>query len=891
VLTNAVNVTKNGQCVGFFFNTVSAKAAGTVTLNSAVTVRKETTISESETACTTETFKSKSLSITVKSMSPVVETITVSQKDRIALKDNASLYYEKKSDEQQIVLNVSAQDFADESFETLYATKGESAKLQWSTSNKKVAYVSATESSTKLIIPKNASGVAKITVKSGTNASAQMTFNVVVYDTDVRLDTTKVALNSYSDTSGTIYLYPNIILADQAQTAESQSSDENDENGETEAQPDYKIDIQPVKQTIVNKKVVGYEADTRFEVSDYDLSSGTVQIRFADSAVNTKKGSYTVYLKITQTVKGSELDPVYKKITVTNTPSVPKATVKVLKTYNQFLGQNAVLQVTTSAELKKAVNLTDVIKLNADGGKYEIANITKTAANQYQVELQATSAVASLKVGKTSKSNVSVTVGYANYRKASQSASVNVTVENKAPTLSLSAYQPKNATIYSKLDNTIQVLLTLPTEVKAADVYQEYQSNAGILQLTSAVQKEKKFKISQVALAEDSNALIVTLTSLSGKSGSVQFTLGKVAPLTGSVTSGKLTINVKNVNTMKLSMQDTTTGKSATTYTLRQMSAGKEVLNLKAILSDSSIDYSTSVYAADTFTDNALKSKALVLVKSDDGKSFQVKATAALFKLITKKNNSCKLKFTAYSGNVALNSATVTLKLDTTAEKKVAIKVSLKASGTLNVVDPASTVTITPTFTNVPLGATIKEVSFTDTADVNRYDKKVNEQTGKLTLSLHRNEDGSYASIPTGKDSIGLKYKILQVDGTYRELTASTTITVAQTATVKANQTSLTLYNVATGISYGKTVTLNVTKAGNASVKSISISGLSGSGISWKQDTDTPNRITFYVDPVQNRGIDGKTYTANLTVTLNGAGTKSGKIITYNVPVKINLAK
>jgi hypothetical protein len=200
-------------------------------------------------------------------------------------------------------------------------------------------------------------------------------------------------------------------------------------------------------------------------------------------------------------------------------------------------------------------------------------------------------------------------------------------------------------------------------------------------------------------------------------------------------------------------------------------------------------------------------------------------------------------------------------------------------------------VTITPTFTNVPLGATIKDISFTDTADENRYDMKVNYQTGKLTLSLHQNEDGSYASIPTGKDSIGLKYKILQVDGTYRELTASTTITVAQTAAVNANKTSLTLYNVATGISYGKTVTLNVTKAGNASIESISISGLSGSGISWKQDENTPNRITFYVDPEQNRGIDGKTYTANLTVTLNGAGKKSGKLITYKVPIKINLAK
>ena len=114
-------------------------------------------------------------------------------------------------------------------------------------------------------------------------------------------------------------------------------------------------------------------------------------------------------------------------------------------------------------------------------------------------------------------------------------------------------------------------------------------------------------------------------------------------------------------------------------------------------------------------------------------------------------------------------------------------------------------------------------------------------------------------------------------------------INVTQTATVKADEKSVVLYNSVVGASYGKDVVFTETKSG-AAIKNIEFTGLENSGISTKQIAGENGEriVTFYVDGEKDRGPK-KSYTAKATVTLEGAGTKKGKEITYTTSVKVTL--
>ena len=157
----------------------------------------------------------------------------------------------------------------------------------------------------------------------------KISFRIVVADTNVRLETTKVTVNSkaaegtWTDGApadgewGTIYLYPNIMAMDMY-------GDESISSYGAEERDDLVV-ATPTVDVLLTDKYGNTLTDSIFEIDDSKVASdGKLMIRF-NSPQNSKK-NHTVYLKVIQTFP-SGLEVVKDKIKITvadkwSTPSL-----------------------------------------------------------------------------------------------------------------------------------------------------------------------------------------------------------------------------------------------------------------------------------------------------------------------------------------------------------------------------------------------------------------------------------------------------------------------------------------------------------------------------------------------------------------------------------------
>ncbi len=892
ILAAAVNGTdsQNEKTV-----TVSGKGVGSSGLTVAVKVSGTTLAEETKVAV----LSSKTLSFTVKSNTSVVKSIeasyTGSEDERGTLTDGDSIvlqYEDVEGDSKEYNLSLAITDYSGTVYEGSTGYPG--AALKWTTTSSAIASVSGTGLNATLTVKKGATGVAKVTVTAQDSGKESLTFQVIVVDTDVRLDTSSVTVNSFSEETGKIYLYPNVLR--------------NELLSESNASVSVKVRASESEFVLTSDNLEkNGEYITIYDSSNPVDYSGCLEVQFQDADV--KKGTSTLTLEIVTTVNGTELEAVPKTVKVKNSPSQASATAKLTSAYNSFWSAKeensyATILVTTKGEVAQTEERTPNITLAGDGAAtFEIKSITQseTNSNQYILAVGAKDGVDDESI-KTQKIRVCVTYeGYKENYEVVSTRELSLTVKKSAPSFAVYGYNVYSPTFYTDLgENIIQVLLEVPKCI-AKDA--EEGVNGYALSLTAASAKYFTITDQKVVRGADAvtlskkgeetklaYAILVTLRADKNKGSGVQFELtsntrfalsdGKTSI---TVNSKKLTVKTaKAAGKLSLKFVDNQTGSTVTNYTLINGNSGKEYISVTPTLS------STEGGRLEYYLDDPVivGDSANLTIKE------AVDENDTIYYIITADNGffdntkNVSVKFTAHvksstvgSGEVTLSTKTLTLKKS----KAVDTTATLKVKGSLNVVSPESSVTITPTFKNLPQGATIYSVDFTDSADAELYDIDEDLGTGVVTLTKSENED----PLPIAKDSISLTYKIKLADGSITKVESkAATLNVVQTATVKASTSSATLYNVSKGENYGKTIALNVTKAEGATIESVDISGLDDSGISCVVD-ESSGQVTFYTN---GNGV-AKNYTAKMTVTLDGAGTKKGKPVTYTVSVKLVLKK
>ena len=245
--------------------------------------------------------------------------------------------------------------------------------------------------------------------------------------------------------------------------------------------------------------------------------------------------------------------------------------------------------------------------------------------------------------------------------------------------------------------------------------------------------------------------------------------------------------------------------------------------------------------------------------------------------------NPVKATFTATlksNPSISLKPVAVTFKPQT---KSSAVTIKTTVKGKLNVVDTEnSDLRILSTAKNLPLGAAITN-AWLDEDSAEKYDCTFRHYDNLLEISVNEGQH-----LPIGKDKITVYYTVTLADGSELDPTAvPVTLNLVQSASVKADKKAVTLYNASAGMEHGAYVEFTVSGIDSEEIEDITVNGLDGTGISC---TSRENTLLFYVDPVKTRGLE-KTYKATAVVTLPNAGTKNGKLITYQIPISVTLKK
>lgn len=824
---------------------VTGLKAGTDTLNVTIPI----IAADIEGKVTTAFFK-KTLNFTVKDESArAVKTIEIWNKaDEKQKFENGSqtMISANKTEAQTIALRVSVKDFAGVDYST--------AKLTWKTSDKSVASVAAAkDGSVTLTIPKGATGAAEITATANDYNKASTTFRLVVLDSDVRVVNSTITVNSKSEEYAKLQLMPNTLWAEAMGISEE----------------NLRMEVSTIN---VDDKLEFDGDDGEVYGKLFDMEDGTIGLRYKDPNEKAGTAEFTliVFTYDADTSESEALVLTEVEIKVVNKPSIPKTTAKVTSNYNTFWkNENSYAEVLLTA----GADVANIALENND--YYEIADTEKVNSNtnQWNVTLKAKNGVA------PKKSPVVFDVTYTDYRETAP-VKTTVNVVNQKPSLAITTAD-NVTTFYPELgERTSIIVLQTADGVTAKDI-----------ELTAAASKNFQItRILQEPSQDNEYYAAIEVTSLTGKTADVEFTVksSQFAQAGASVVSKKLRLTAKKPSAEKPVIYNTTTGEIKTSYTLQQALAGKETLKLNGMWEDCNYSryyFRTSVDGGDKFTEQMLQAGYLKLEKTKyDG--YMIQATPTLFE----KGSSCKLKFTfyatAYNGDQKyhmMKSVVINLKLQK--QKQAApISVKLTARGSLNVVDRMSYTYLMPTFKNLPQGAWVESVEFTDIEHAMRYQISDN-MDGRIMIWVNPDLGG----MPIGKDKVDLVYNIVQSDGTRVTVPATVTINLTQTATVKADKKSVTLYNTATGEKYGSTVTLELGKVTRANISSIDVTGLDGSGISCAKDAEN-GKLCFYVDPAAQRGT-AKNYNVKLTVHLKNAGAKNGKEVTYTVPVTVTLKK
>lgn len=790
-----------------------------------------------------------------------------------------------------------------------YAEEEFDASLTWKSGNSKLASVKAEKDGTVfLTVPKNAQGVVEITATAKDAGKKSQSIKLVIVDTSMRLDTTSLTMNSLKNgESATAYLYPNVLASDLE---------------ETSIEDLFKKDTVKIYEKVKVGKEYIYNESNIFD-SEYNVENGELTVSF--KGAQKKASTYTVYVGI----KHDDGREEYHTLKIKDTCALPKEpSLKVTKSYETtYVDGYAELELVTYGTVGYVTDDVPAIQTTEDQ-KFEVFECNQDPGfeGRWILKVRAKEAFADdiLPTGKqTSKTTTDVkfVIGYEEYR-TGHTVSADITATKILPKLAVygaDSYSPVYYTDagYRYVDVVIPVTdgmiadsiedgAVLATDGNSA--YRQLTENEVSLKVT--LKDTDKFTISSAkyiayygsvpakkgfTTVENAICLTVKVKDSQTKAVSLQFEV-ESANLKDKIITGKLTINPRKIAVESITLvNNNATVKS---LTFNGALAGKESITLKAAMpktmetlsEKNDVQSRILVEGSDSNGKKMLQSNALLIDIDNDNDAFTITSTDKSFKY-----TSCKLKVTMQTVTETVNTKSTTLSLSfkKTLTPKITLSNVTLYRGLFKFFDEQEYrtnywplgATVKAKITNMPVGAEIIRVRFSDPADNAKYYEPFFYGTSG-TFDLEQRND---VKLPLGKDTIGVVYDIRTASGTVISVNSSFTVTVADKLSITTDVKSMNLYNSAVGEQYGKDVTFYEGKTGFA-VKVLDITNkeeLEKAGISFNLDVTSESEdrgqdtVRFYVDGNLTRGTE-KIYTVKAKVALVDSVANDGENDTWN---------
>lgn len=799
-----------------------------------------------------------------------------------------------------------------------YNEEETTAKLTWKSSNAKIASVQAVKNAddATITIPKNAAGVAEITVTANDAGKKSQSIKLMIVDTSMRMDTTSVTLNSLDESNtATVRLYPNVL-------AEELNGEEDVLASIQEKFAEGKVNLYKKVKNAETKK---YEYQLYEDVFDcgYNVGEGELYIHFKETG--EKAQTYTVYVGILHDGDVTQPSEVYP-LKVKDTCKMPKApSLKVSKAYETaYQGENYAEVILTlqafaayDAEGHPSIQTSDDQKFEVIDWEFlryvedgEIWKLKVAAKEQYQDSVFPSGKQTS----KTTK-GVKFVIGYEEYRKE-QIVSANITVTKNLPKLSAYGNLRSTPVYYTDADFREVGVIVPITEQMAADIDKTQGSNdwaemtvsadgtAAYLgsenkqQLSVSVVDQTKFEIIRAGYVEElgwvnntdvtgKDAILLKVRVKDGQKKNVSLQLQVGSSRLGDdvkITTGKLTIKAAKVASEAIQLYPDNGEQAVKRLTFNSVYKGKESVslyvsnrNLEAMAYES---VQVLLEGADAKSRAMLKKDALMISIYDDTKRITLSTTENTFDY-----SGCKLKVTLQVTDEAgktCNTKSTILSVDF--KKSLQTKITVPNVKLTRGMDYHYTgisfgkkeysggwTFAKLKITNAPAGAYLTNIRFADPADALKY--SVGGSSEELWIT-----QCPKAELSLGKDTVELICDFSMENDGIISVPTTMTVTVVDNASLKTTVKSMNLYNSAVG--YGQEVEIYDSRDRAVQITEvINEEELKKAGINYEVVED--GRMRFYVDGNLKRGIE-KTYTvkvkAGLVNSVENNGTQNPKI-------------
>lgn len=747
-------------------------------------------------------------------------------------------------------------------------------KLNWKTSNSKLATVKATKDGTVTVtIPKNAQGVVEVTVTANDVTKNSATLHFVIEDTSMRLDTTSLTMNSKLEgESAVAYLYPNVLASDY----------NNDISLEDLFVEEGRIALYDRKKS---GKTYIYEPSKVF-TSSYDVLTGELTISFIEGAYPAKAATHTVYVGVLHegdviTKDGiTEVNPSeVHALKIKDICALPKApSIKVTKNY-EVVYKEGWAELTLSlkerpAHWKEDENGEWIPNIQSvDSDLVEIVEwneIDHSDVKQWKlkVHVKDESKLPTTNQKSSIIKNVEFAIIYDGYRQDSDATAkvkTNITVVRTIPTLYTYGEDAYAPVYYTDADyRYVDVVIPVAEEIIDGIVSkEEYWKEMEINDEATGAYLKKDGKQLKVTLADPSKFAVISADcytdyddEIPGKKGflavdkaivltvrvddsqtknvNLQFHVESTGLNDGMIiTTQKLTIKPRKIASESIKLSANATG-FISKVTFNSNYAGKE--NVKVFvdlpttlhtISEHKLFYNNSyilVEAADKKTAEMIQNNELLLDVDEDGYQFEVTSTSDSFKY-----KSAKLKVTVVTegniGFVKTKRTVLTINLKKALTPKITVANAKLIRG-IHGDDKGGEeaeyfrygTSAKVSYANMPVGSEVIRIRYADQADYAKY--YTPEYYGVMPNRLFI-ETNPEADLTLGKDVVDLIYDVRIKTGDVIEVPAKITLTVTDSFSLKTDVKSINLYNSALGIGYGRYVTFSDAKEQVVEVKEI----------------------------------------------------------------------
>ena len=802
------------------------------------------------------------------------------------------------------------------------------AVFKWKSSSSIASVKTDKSGVTTLIIPKNAQGVADITVTANDSGKKAQIIKIVIVDAGMRLDTTSLTMNSLRPDSqqAVADLYPNVLAAEV--------------NGMTVEDLFTNIGLYTKKDL---------DAVSEIFETDYDYETGELKIFFADSYLEelqsqtkTAAKTHTVYVGVESSLEDAE--PEFYKLTIKDQCALPKKpTLKLKKNYEAaYASGYAEYTLTLNAPAAmRDDGETPAIWIDEDQ-KFEIfewEDLSDGNGTSWKLKVRAkdyTVLPDAKKNAKTTK-GINFNVEYDEYMKG-HTVTVSITVKKSIPKFTVYGADTFTPVYYAETGYRY-VNVVIPVEAGLVEgmitdgTYEELsvsENEATLSDLLSISVKDKnRFELVKAEYfaeygtvpakkgsteIKEAFALTVKVVEPAGtkaKDAKLQFVMESDNLKNSDGTNIQITTSALTVKSRKASSDTiTVVDKQSTavkTLTFNSTLAGKESITLyvngsnelKLLAGLNDVKTVISVEGSDANSKKILKNNALLLSVDEENGEFTITSTSEAFKY-----SSCKLKVTMLlegpEGTAATKNATVTLSFKKSLTPKVtlnAVKLYRGLEKYTEETDDVMTVNyltdvtaVKAKVTNMPIGSFISNVRFADVADYSKYELfDFRMYDGGFQIGLSK-----YAQPVLGKDKVDMIYDITTATGDMISVNTTVNITVADSISMKVDTKSINLYNSAVGPAYGKNATFSDAKGHAVEVLEIVNAeelAKAGIGIDLEQTSEDEkcgaDTVRFFVDSELKRGKE-TTYTVKAKVALVDSVTEQdGTFVTTTAAEKI----